>query len=245
MDRRSLDAWMSAIAQYQSSKLEKVASPAQDEQAIAQAELNQYIAIQAEVVVPEELTVREIHLFECEVFHAAELIAIITYDHDLTQPWVVIVKDKEKFRANTWARCYRYIQWHHKQRTLDAPLPMPVPPVQQQLEPEEPRTTGNEIMSQIFNACEQHSLELLDDGIYRNDEKLGEVGFTDGNWWVIRASSEGQKMACNSADEAVRLLLVVEAVDWDELLEKPFEQLSRQEWLLVMEFESVRELVTA
>jgi hypothetical protein len=122
---------------------------------------------------------------------------------------------------------------------------MPVLPVQQQLEPEEPFTTGNEIMAQIFNACEQHGLELLDDGIYRNDEKLGLVGCTDGNWWFIRASSAQHKRACESADEAVRMLLVVEAVDWDELLEKPFDQLSAEEWLLVMKSEPARELVAA
>ncbi|MFN6567176.1 hypothetical protein [Dendronalium sp. ChiSLP03b] len=89
MDKRSLDAWMSAIARYQSAQLQKKAEvqgagckgemevlsplslrtsaplflpsphlpapcslsssfrPASDEQAIAQGELNQYIAIQA------------------------------------------------------------------------------------------------------------------------------------------------------------------------------------------------------
>jgi hypothetical protein len=94
MDRRYKDAWMSAIARYQSSKLEKIASPAQDEQAIAQGEFEQYIADQAQAIAPEELTVREINFFDHEIFYAGDLIAIITHDDDLTQPWIV--------SANRW-----------------------------------------------------------------------------------------------------------------------------------------------
>ncbi|MBN4002101.1 hypothetical protein [Nostoc sp. LPT] len=38
-----------------------------------------------------------------------------SYDHDefVTQPWLVMVNGKEKFRATTVARCLRFIQWHH------------------------------------------------------------------------------------------------------------------------------------
>ena len=32
-------------------------------------------------------------------------------------------------------------------------------------------------MVQIFNECEKYGFEILDDGIYQNDVKLGEVGF--------------------------------------------------------------------
>jgi hypothetical protein len=109
-------------------------------------------------------------------------------------------------------------------------------------------------MVQIFDACEQHNLELLEDGIYRNNEKLGSVGFTNGNWCFIRTSSERQKRACDSADEAVRRckaacretsLLVVETVSYEELLDQIFDELSADEWLLVMGSEPVRELVAA
>jgi hypothetical protein len=286
------------------------------EQTLAQAELQQHINQQAQAVAPEELTTAEINSHHFEMFAGKQLIAYITYDHSdfITQRWVVMVQGNEIFRHNTIARCLRYVEWHHKDGSLPAPLPAPaeypeVPtvakisfydqeliadsqliasveydyddctdlfwaviindceiyyattparchsyvkqayqqgmlPVQRQ---EEPCTTGNEIIVQIFDACEQHGLELLDDGIYTRDgEKLGEVGFTDGNWWVIRASSVGQqKAACESAIAGVWVLLQVEAVDWDELLDKPFDQLSAEEWLLMMESEPVQELVAA
>ncbi|MBD2452216.1 hypothetical protein H6G76_34985 [Nostoc sp. FACHB-152] len=48
------------------------------------------------------------------------------------------------------------------------------------------------------------------------------------------------KAACRETS-----LLVVEGVDWDDLLDKPFDQLSEQEWLTVMESEPVQELVAA
>jgi hypothetical protein len=60
-------------------------------------------------------------------------------------------------------------------------------------------------MAQIFNECQNYGYEILNDGIYQDDVKLGEVGCTDGNWWVIRASSvHQQKVACESVGDAVR-----------------------------------------
>ncbi|MDZ8189169.1 MAG: hypothetical protein RMX96_30560 [Nostoc sp. ChiSLP02] len=100
-------------------------------------------------------------------------------------------------------------------------------------------------MAQIFNECEKCGLELLEDGIYRNDVKLGSVGCTNGYWWVIRASSGQHKRACESVDEAVQLLLVVEAVSYEELLDRAFDELTADEWLMMMESEPVRELVAA
>jgi hypothetical protein len=166
-----------------------------DEQTLAQTELNQYIADQAQTIALEGYTSIEISFYDHEIYAKGQLIAQITYDHNdfVTQPWLVIVNNKEEFRANTWAKCYRYICTHHKDGSL---------PVQ---EPETPAaTTDNEIMAQIFNECENLGLELLDDGIYRNDEKLGEVGCTDGNWWFIRTSDAiQQQIFCNSASDAV------------------------------------------
>ncbi|BBD63081.1 hypothetical protein NIES2109_59310 (plasmid) [Nostoc sp. HK-01] len=228
-DRRCKDSWRSAIARYQESKLQKV-----DEQDIAQGEFNQYIADQANAIAPEELTVSEISFYHHEYYALDRLIATIDYDNDLTQPWVVTINNAEVFRAATPMMCDRYIRIHYKDGSL---------PVQEQ---ETPASTGNEIMFQIATECEKYGLELLDDGIYTSDgEKLGEVGFTDGHWWFIRAVSEGQKVACDSVDEAMQMLLVAEVLDWDELLNRPFDQLSQQEWRLLMEFEPVEELVAA
>ncbi|MBC1270615.1 hypothetical protein GNF07_26585 (plasmid) [Trichormus variabilis FSR] len=283
-------------------------------QTLAQAELQQYITEQAEAVAPEELTTVEINSHHFEVYAGKQLIAYITYDNTdfVTQRWVVMVNGEEKFRHFAISKCHRFIDWHHKDGTLNPTVSGEIPevptiseicfydhealvdgelvasisfdsenhedlywrvlvnnieifrdttsakchsyvkqqyqqgtlPVQQLFV--EPCTTGNEIMAQIADECEKHGLELLDDGVYRGDVRLGEVGCTDGNWWVIRASSVGQQKAtCESAIAGVRVLLQVEVVDWDELLDKPFDQLSADEWLLVMESEPVSELVAA
>ena len=36
----------------------------------------------------------------------------------MTQPWVVMVGEVAVHRADTWAKCAHYIQWHYKQGTL-------------------------------------------------------------------------------------------------------------------------------
>lgn len=104
-----------------------ILSSSVDEQALAQAELNNYIESQAEAVAPEHLTTVEISFYDHEYYLGEKLVAAITYDNDLTQPWVVMVNAKEKHCANTWAKCNNYITWHHKQGTLEAPLPTPQP----------------------------------------------------------------------------------------------------------------------
>jgi hypothetical protein len=170
-------------------------TPFRNEQAAAQAELYNHIEAQSQAVAPEELTTVEISFYEHEIHLNNQLIAKITYDHSnfVTQPWLVMVNDKEEWRANTWARCYRYICTHHKDGSL---------PVQEEETPA--ATTGNEIMAQIFNECENLGLELLDDGIYRNDEKLGEVGQTNGNWWFTRTVDVNQQQVfCDSVVDAV------------------------------------------
>ncbi|MEA5508075.1 hypothetical protein VB735_34340, partial [Halotia wernerae UHCC 0503] len=207
MDRRCKDAWMDAIAPYQASILEKVAPTTPDEQATAQ------------VIAPEQLRTVEISFYDHEIYCGTQLIATITYNNDLTQPWVVLVEDVEKFRANTWARCYRYISWHHQDGTLNAPLPfgeaelvtqhqqLALPPQK----PELPATISNEIMAQIFNECEKFGFDIMDDGIYRNDQKLGEVGCIDGKWWFLRAEDETQqRISCDSALDAVWWLSMVD-----------------------------------
>jgi hypothetical protein len=47
---------------------------------------------------------------------------------------------------------------------------------------------------------------MLDDGIYHNDIKLGEVGCTQATWWVIRTAEENQRIPCNLALDAVQVL---------------------------------------
>ncbi len=124
-DKRSLDSWITAIADYQANKLQKLAPAAPDNQALAQAELNQHIAPQAQAIANVPLTTIEINFYHHEVYCGKELVAYIAYDHDefVTQPWLVMVNGKEKFRATTPARCQRFIEWHHQDGTLRGTFP--------------------------------------------------------------------------------------------------------------------------
>ena len=111
--------WINAITAHQSSQLHKV-----DEQAIAQAELENYLEAQAQAVAPEEFTVVEISFDAHEIYCASKLIATITYDDNhLTQRWVVMVNGREVFRRGWWQKCYSDICWHYKRGTLFALLP--------------------------------------------------------------------------------------------------------------------------
>ncbi|WP_414756570.1 hypothetical protein [Anabaena sp. CCY 9910] len=125
-DRRCKDSWISAIADYQSSQVQKV-----DQQAIAQAELENFIADQAEAVAPEDLTTVEINPHHFEVYAAKRLIAYVSYDNSefVTQPWVVMVNGEEKFRHFAISQCDRFIDWHHKDGTLNPPIPGEIPEV--------------------------------------------------------------------------------------------------------------------
>ncbi|WP_341532152.1 hypothetical protein WKK05_40020 (plasmid) [Nostoc sp. UHCC 0302] len=305
-DKRYKECWINAIITYQSAQTQKVT----DEQALAQAELDSYITAQAKAIAPEPLTTVEITSHHYEVYCGKELVAYIAYDYDefATQPWVVMVNGKEKFRNTTVSRCQRFIEWHHKDGTLREtfPAPLEVPeaprileisyydqeafigddylvasvvydhdnyknlywrvlvnsveifrdlsaarchsfikqqyqrgtlPVQEQL-PEEIFITGNEIMSQIFVECEKYGFDIYNDGrIYHNHRLLGEVGCTDGNWWMISSQENQQQVMCKSAFDAVWRLSMLEILpsiqtkltDCKELLGRPFEMLSFDE----------------
>ncbi len=102
-------------------------------------------------------------------------------------------------------------------------------------------------MAHIFNECQNYGFEILDDGIYNNNGvKLGQVGCTNGNWWVKRGYS-GQQQYSNSVYDAVRSLSMVdtlphaEAVDCEELLDRPFEMLTTLDWELLRKYAPVAE----
>lgn len=173
----------------------------------------------------EQVTSIEIDFYEHEIYAGQKLIAQISYDHQdfVTQRWVVIVNDKEEFRAITQMKCHGFVTWHYKRGTL---------PIQQETPA---TTTGNEVMCEIAAQCEQFGFELLDDGIYKDEQKLGSIGCTDDHWWVIRATSvHQQKVPCDSAFEAVWSLSLLELMQpsREELLDKPFKQLTADVALL-------------
>ncbi|MHC5820643.1 MAG: hypothetical protein ACYT04_33445 [Nostoc sp.] len=84
-DKRAAQTWVNAIITHQSTQLQKV-----DNQDIAQAELDSYIADQAQAIAPEPLTIVEISFDHHEYYADDKLIASISYDDNhLTQRWVV------------------------------------------------------------------------------------------------------------------------------------------------------------
>lgn len=199
------------------------------EQAVSQAELESDLEEQAQAIAPEKFNTIEISFYDHEVYLGNTLIACITHDHDdfATQRWVVTVNDIEIHRANTWAKCYDYITWHHKQGTL--PL--------QHYKPEA-ISTEDEETAQIAAECEKYEFELCDSGIYSNEVKLGEVGCKNGKWWVSRESFQNNlKIPCNCAVDTVHCLWIIANQTTSEtnssceqFLDQPFDQLMEEEW---------------
>ncbi|MEH1812448.1 MAG: hypothetical protein V7L09_08230 [Nostoc sp.] len=257
--KRCKDAWISAIVNYQASKIQKIAPADPNNQALAQAELDNYIAHQAQAVAPEPLTIVEISFDHHEYYADDKLVASISHDDNhLTQRWLVMVNDKEVFRANTLMRCDRFICTHYKDGSL---------PVQEEaggqgagskgeeISPLHPApcslsssTTENQIMAHIFNECQNYGFEILDDGIYNNKGvKLGQVGCTDGNWWVKRRYSVQQQYSNSVFDAVLSLSMVDVSTDgksiFDEyFLDQPLEQLTGDKLQRLLER---TELVTA
>jgi predicted secreted protein len=88
-DKRCKDEWRSVIANFQASKIQKLTLAAPDEQALAQAELDSYIADQAQAIAPESLRIVEISFGDHEYYAGNQLVASISHDDNhLTQRWV-------------------------------------------------------------------------------------------------------------------------------------------------------------
>ncbi|WP_414546548.1 hypothetical protein [Nostoc sp. CCY0012] len=86
-------------------------------------------------------------------------------------------------------------------------------------------------MAVIFTECEKYGLELLDDGVYQNDQKLGEVGCTDGIWWAIRTRRNQGRVVCDCVMDAVWWLSITETSSTTNkyLQNRPLEQLTSAE----------------
>ncbi|BBD63322.1 hypothetical protein NIES2109_61720 (plasmid) [Nostoc sp. HK-01] len=188
-----------------------------------------------QITITQQLRSVEIDFYNYEIYDGQKLIARITYDHkDLTQPWVVEVNNQEVFRRAWWQKCFDDISWYYKKGTL---------PVQQEEIPA--ATTGNEIMCEVARYCEIFGLEISDDdSIYRDGQKLGQVGCTNGQLWYIRASSNHRQNVA-SARNAVVALSGVQPIFFESLMDKPFDQITSEELLMLGEYEPVQELVAA
>ncbi|MBD2452446.1 hypothetical protein H6G76_36200 [Nostoc sp. FACHB-152] len=188
-----------------------------------------------QITTTEQLTSVEIDFYNHEIYCGQKLIARITYDHnDLTQPWVVEVNNQEVFRRSWYQKCFDDISWHYSRGFV---------PVQQEETPA--ATTGNEIMCEVARYCEIFGLEISDDdSIYRDGQQLGQVGCTNGQLWYIRASSNHRQNVA-SARNAVVALSGVQPRFFEDLMDKPFDLITRKEWLILGEYELVQDLVAA
>jgi hypothetical protein len=165
----------------------------------------------------EQLSSVEISFDEHSIRAGQKLITRITYDDDhLTQPWVVMVNGVEVFRRDTWLRCFDDISWHYKRGTLP-----------EQSEETPFASTGNEIMARIAQACEHLGYELLDDGIYYKGVRLKEIVYKNGTPCFVQSLPPQPEVRS----------------DWEDLLDKPFHLITREEWLMLAEYELVQELV--
>ena len=106
-DKRVKTNWVQAILTHQSAQIEKVS--------VAEIKVDEQVVHQT-----EEIRTVEINFYEHEVYKGDQQIASITHDSDdfQTQRWVVMVGETEVHRANSWAKCFEYVRWHHKQGTL-------------------------------------------------------------------------------------------------------------------------------
>jgi hypothetical protein len=123
-------------------------------------------------------------------------------------------------------RCHRFICTRYKDGSLL---------VQEQQAT--PYTTKNEIMVQIFVECEKFSFDILNDGIYQNDIKLGEVGHTDDGWWFTHAADETQQRILRDSAFDVVWWLSYSEPSHEYLQYRPLEQLSSGELQQLLDVE--------
>jgi hypothetical protein len=182
--------------------------------------------------IPETPTVQKISFYDQEVVVEGEPIASVEFDDHNYQDlyWRVMINGSEVFRDTTPAKCHSYVKQQYQQGML---------PVQEDKEqgaegmgedfsplhlaPCTPASTENRVMVHIFNECQKYSLEILDDGIYKDGIKLGQVGCTNGNWWVIQGCS-GEAQYSYSVFDAVRSLITVSELSDTEVDDyKPYQ----------------------
>ncbi|MHC5819388.1 MAG: hypothetical protein ACYT04_26790 [Nostoc sp.] len=149
-----------------------------DNQAIAQAELNQYIEQQAEAIAPNVEFISPDGFYNWEALVNGQTIATIHYDSEhLTQRYVVSVGGTEIFRWNTQARAERYILTHYKQGTLPVAIPVVLEPLHTRSE----RATTIEVLEQHGDEFVVHNCE--------ND-----------HYYIVRPNHPNPKERCECAD---------------------------------------------
>ncbi|MBN3951904.1 MAG: hypothetical protein HWQ38_37760 [Nostoc sp. NMS7] len=100
-DRRNKDMWINTIIEHQSTQVQKLS------------------VYGTQIGAPRPLV--EMDGDDCIV--DGEVVATITSDEDLTQPWVVKIGGVEVHRRNTWALAYDYVRHHSKHHTLPIAAP--------------------------------------------------------------------------------------------------------------------------
>ncbi len=190
-----------------------------DEQAIAQAELVAHITDQSETIAPEIHTV-EITFYDHEVYALGKQIASITHDTDdfQTQRWVVMVGETEVHRADAWAKCFEYVRWHYKQGTL--PVKCEV-----QCEPEPTKVIEFENYKLVYDGGESPR----DYKVYKDSSPRGLIWQWSTHWSngidnVQHDEPVGAAVALSEWFDKPK------PSDSEELLDKPFDELTVDEW---------------
>ncbi|MHC5830522.1 MAG: hypothetical protein ACYT04_84910, partial [Nostoc sp.] len=95
-DQRNKSVWINAIVEHQLTQVQKLSV-----NGTQMREIRPLVEMNGE---------------DCIVDGA--IVAAITSDDDLTQPWVVKIGGVEVHRRNTWALAYDYVRHHSKHHTL-------------------------------------------------------------------------------------------------------------------------------
>ncbi|MCC5640340.1 hypothetical protein LC593_31810 [Nostoc sp. CHAB 5844] len=232
-----------ALPQYKEA-IAKYYEEEQSEQAIAQTEIELHIAEQAQVVAPEiEFTdIDGFYNFEARVNN--EVIAELSHDaFNDEKPWYVTVAGVEVYRSELWCEATDWVKQQYVAGTL----------AKHHSEKVQVLTTREERAATI-EVLEQHG----DEFVVHNCE--------NGHHYVVRPNQVEANERCECADCHYRAVkckhqiavedylvqqrlekLIVVTPNFDELLDKPFDELTRKEWERLKDCQPVEsvELVAA
>lgn len=148
---------------------------------------------------------------ECVV--GGEIVATITSDDDLTQPWVVKINGVEIHRRGTWALAYDYVRTHAKYGTLPSPQADEV--VDDYLFHDEPQLTSvgdsHFIGSNLLRCIEVRTEYVTVWDVIKDGVTVGEISMDWDCFWTHTLSfesfatpQEAVASLCESAAELVK-----------------------------------------
>ncbi|MBU7587357.1 MAG: hypothetical protein KAF91_31760 [Nostoc sp. TH1S01] len=187
------------MARYQSCQLQKVTRPAPDEQAIAQDELNQYVAEQAQAVAPTDpLTSRDRCIIGEIIEVDPESIRTLWLEGGITV-WVQLVDGgRLPFERNWFAKRVAEVK-----ATL----------------PESPRERNERLSEELETACQKYGLThgeidwlSFSTTLYVNRQRVGFVSCNLQGQWYSRRSQLGGSRTAVDIDAAIAALGIRQSV---------------------------------